>query len=298
MKETTLPTLTEKYRSKLVNLYRSKYFNLFCSKYKWKGLNKEQEYYLMLQLWDTGTVAAFNKGGIAEEDIDGVLTFANWVRTAHNEYNRPTKARILNPYNATGFPKKDVTFGIDAVYMYAMKDMKPISEIVDTYISMIVDVEMIIKTHEYIQKMPLLIKSSPENEAKLKEFMRKVWRNEPTIYVTELEANAVDVLSTGAPFILDKLYQYRDQREAELKTFLGMDNSTKMENTIIPNADMVNANNQEINSSGDVFLTPMEGFAEEITEVLHQTVSVELTQKPVTSIHDEEPKGDDDNVDD
>lgn len=290
-----MPTLTARYRFNLLNLYRSKYYNLFFSKYKWEGFEKDAQNYLMLRLWDTGTVAAFKKGNA---QIEGILTFATWVRTAFNEYNMPTTARIQNPYNAPGFPKKDVTFGKDAVFMYVQADRKSISEIVDIYINNIIDAEMILKTHEYIQKMPFLVKTSPENEDKIKELMRKIWRNEPSIFVTELEANSIDVLSTGAPYIMDKLYQYKDQREAELKTYLGLDNSTAMENTIIPNADMVNANNAEINSSGDVFLAAMEQFCKEIGEVLGFTVSVEPRQKPVASIHDPDNQDEEDNEND
>lgn len=287
MKKEVSLSFAERYRPRLMELYRSKYFNLFASKYKWEGLTKEAENFLMRHLWDDGTICAFNKGKIEEENIQGVLTFAKWVLSTYDEYGYPATAKPINQWQQKSFPDS-VTFGIDAVYMYAQADKKPIVEIVDTYLKNIVDVEILIKVHEFNQKMPLLIKSSPENKDKLDEFMKKIYRDELSIYVTELEANSLEVLSTGAPFLLDKLYQYKDQREAELKTFLGLDNSTKMENTIIPNADMVNANNQEINASGDVFLRPMEKFAEEISEVLGQTVSVELTQKPVTSIHDDD----------
>lgn len=289
MKKEISLSFAERYRPRLMALYRSKYFNLFTSKYKWNGLTKEAETFLMAHLWDDGTICAFNKGGIKEENIQGVLTFAKWTLTTYDEYGYPATAKPVNQWQQKSFPNL-ITFGRDAVYMYAQADKKSISETVDTYLKNIVDVEVLIKVHEFNQKMPLLIKTSPENKDKLDEFMKKIFRDEVSIYVTELEANSLEVLSTGAPFLLDKLYQYKDQREAELKTFLGLDNSTKMENTIIPNADMVNANNQEINASGDVFLRPMEKFAEEISEVLHQQVSVELTQKPVTSIHDDESK--------
>jgi len=294
MKETTIPTLTDKYRQKLVEMYKSKYFNLFWSKYKITGSDatKEAVHFLKEQLWSTGYVAAmrYNKSDVA--GYKGNLAFVMFTPSEYDIYYQPTIAKptFKNQKAMTNAPAL-ITFGKDATYMYIQEDHKSIESVVDTYIMNIVDAEMIIKTHEYIQKMPFLVKVSPENEVKVKEFMKKVWRNEPTIYITELEQNAVDVLSTGAPFILDKLYPYKDQREAELKTYLGLDNSTKMENTIIPNADMVNANNQEINQSSDVFMLPIEKFFEETGKVLGSDLKVELTEQRVTSIHDAQVQG-------
>ena len=72
--------------------------------------------------------------------------------------------------------------------------------------------------------MPYLIVVDPLSEKKMKALYDKIKDDDPELFIESDEANNFKALVSGAPFILDKLYNLKQAKENELREFLGLDN--------------------------------------------------------------------------
>jgi len=275
------PFFSAQYRQRMMEFHREKAFNSFLSKYEWTGLTDSQEAYLMRKAWGVGTWALFKIGN----EEAGLFAISSYGANAFDSYNIPTSITIANERDNPLYP----TFahnGETAVIGWSQYDRNPISPYVETLITNIVDVECIIKAHEFAQKCGLLITCTPETESALKDLMNKIKRDEAVIYVKEAEINAIKALITGVPYNLDKLYQHKKEREAELQTYLGIDNSPSFDFERLT-VDQTNSNNAEIDNSQDNFLDNFKKFCKQAKEVLGIDISVKAKQNKVTSFHDD-----------
>ena len=89
-----------------------------------------------------------------------------------------------------------------------------VSEIVDMYIDQIVDVDMTIRTNLKLHKLPWLIGVTPENKDKMQALITAI-ENDETALFADVES-PLDSVSNGAPYIIDKLYAYKQAIENEL----------------------------------------------------------------------------------
>ena len=77
----------------------------------------------------------------------------------------------------------------------------------------------------------------------------------------------MQVLNTATPYVIDKLQRYRNEKESELLTVLGIDN-VKFEKAAQMNVDEITANDDEINAYRNVISNRIEAFIEQLNEVL------------------------------
>lgn len=85
----------------------------------------------------------------------------------------------------------------------------------------------------------------------------------------------IKTLVNNNPYILDKLYSFKLERENELKTYLGIDNSAQNKTQYV-NIDDVNSNNDEIAQSNTTFLDNFKAFCDDIREVLGYNMAIKL----------------------
>lgn len=277
-----------------VQAYRNKYYNLFRANFKWTGLDYRQEEYIMKRFYGDGTVAAFKIKGIDE------LGFAPWAMNTWDMYGLPETVNLVNVYGSPLIPTKTQIVDKDVCLGYIQRNKKPIALIVDWYIKRIAQVEMVINTNLQLHKMPFLIPVD-DNQDKVQDIVDKILNNELCIFVEGADPSIFKSVATAAPYIIDKLHEYKVGLENELKTYFGVDNQGAVEKREQLNLDETNANNEEINDSANNFLDCLNEWCDSIREALGKDISVEGTSKPVDSIgeqHEGEqpgPKGDSDN---
>ena len=113
---------------------------------------------------------------------------------------------------------------------------------------------------------------------KAKNIVEKLNADDDFLFLQD-DDNKIQVLLTGAPYITDKLYNYKQSLENEVLTYLGVNNlgtSEKKEHLITAE---VNSNNELISQSGENFLSMMEDFCERIKKVLDIDISVKIKAK-------------------
>lgn len=258
------------------HIYRNKYYNLFRSNYKWHGLTYRQEEYLMRKLWSNGTIAAFK----VNKNID-MIAFANWAQVTYDMYGLPESVQLINEYGSPLVPKKTQVVDKEVVIGYLQSNHKPLKGIVEYYIDRIAQVDVVINTNLNLQKMPFVVALDDEKESKkLENIINGVMNNEEVIRVFGSSANAIQCLNTNAPYVIDKLVNFKRSLESELKTILGINNKGDEKIQQLQLSE-VNANNSEINAHDTDYKSNLDRFCEHVKEVLGIDISVEVVQEPV-----------------
>ena len=260
-----------------VNMLRNKYYNLYRSNFKWNNINYRQEDYIMRKFWADGTVAAFKIKNLDE------IGFASWARNTIDMYGETETVYLVNQYSSPLIPSTVQIVDKDVVLGWIQSNRKPLRMIVDWYIERIAQVDMVINTNLNLHKLPFIIPlDSSDKDAKkqLTDAVSKILNNELVLFVEGVDPSLFKAVATAAPYIIDKLANYRKDLENDLKTYLAVNNPgvNKIEQLQLSE---VNANNDEINSHDEDFKMQLDNFCERIKETLGYDISVEVQREKV-----------------
>lgn len=126
------------------------------------------------------------------------------------------------------------------------------------------------------QKTPVLIKCLDKQRLTLKNLYAQYDGNEPFIFGDkDLEVGEFTVLNTNAPFVADKISEYKRNVWNEALTFLGINNVETEKNERLV-TDEVNANNSMIQLAAETMLLTRKQAAEEFNKKYGFNVSVSV----------------------
>ena len=293
-------------RNKVFEVYRSKYFNYFMNNYRYKELDYQKNDFIFRTMWNIGKIAAFEnelKRVIKKEDSDNkymVLGFADYIGSKWNMYDFVVELNLINHRGVSTqlVPSRIMVVDKDVVIGFAQRNKRSVNFIVSFYLNKIVDLEMLIDVQMKIHKMPFVVKVTEENKKRMEEIMRQLMKDDPVLWMNASEIGAIEAFLTGAPYIIDKLYQAKQFYENELMTYLGIDNlggSEKKEHLI--NAE-VESNDMLIKDSADCFVDSMREFGERVEKVLGYKLTLECKSETYLEMmeedNDEEDEEDED----
>lgn len=289
--------------------YENKYFGLFLNAYKFTNLSKNQQRYLLTRLWKAGTICAFIVEGsqpdpslkqlltnqsvgtitIGNENPNGVLVLCPYATNQWTIENEPSVVSYVNTRGASFIPQGLKKVNKDCVIGWAHSSHSSVYSLVSFYIERIVDVEKTINMNLFVHKLPRLVVCSPEDRARVEDLMDSIERGEKKLFLDAQDVQAIkNVLESGSNtnYIIDKLYQYKQNLENELLTFLGINNVPveKKERLI---TDEAQSNDQLINDSSDCFLDCLNDFCDEVSRILKYPIKVEAKSSPASN---EEPQ--------
>ena len=159
-----------------------------------------------------------------------------------NSYYLPIKVNAYSiDYNKT--------FDLDdCVYIMNNELQKPTSSSIALFSKRLYETERTIDVNLHAQRTPILIEGNKNTMLTLKNAYMQFDGNVPVIYGNK-EFNLdskLNVLNTNAPFVIDKLENYKHELQNDCMTFLGINNAnTEKRERLI--TDEVNANNDLIN---------------------------------------------------
>ena len=161
---------------------------------------------------------------------------------------------------------------------------------------------MLINIAEKAQKTPWLIAVPPGSEKKVREFQNALEADEPTLFF-EIDDFDPKALISGAPYLIDKLYNYKQAVFGEALTFFGVSNLGNIEKNERMITDEVNANNELTYHCADTFKQPLQEFIERTNEVLkhdfeliENAVNYNTVKKGVFGEDKNEDEGDEEDV--
>ncbi len=197
--------------------YFNRLMELSISMFEWKNLPATCDVrYLELALFMNGS-AVFFQDDVLEDyvaldvicsgrlDVYGVPV----IRRAYSRYNnyqkmlkRSNSVIIWNNYLRTN--------SVLDVKMFAKR---------------LYNLDRIIDVNANAQKTPILIKCDETQRLTMLNVYKEYDGNSPVIFGDKaLNSNGLDVLSTGAPYVADKIYQLKTQIWNEALTYLGISN--------------------------------------------------------------------------
>ncbi len=280
------------YRDALYQRYMEKYRILWLGNYVVDPMPLSVANWIMERLWEVGNVCAFKLEVAPLQDT--IVAFSSWIMFKYNLYREPASIYLLNKNNALGFPQGPLEVVYDperqksenakAVIGYAQSNKEPIRDVVRDYVTLIVNTEMTIRTSLMASKQPFIATVSPEMKERAETFITRLQEDDPVLFSNG--DDSIKVLSNGAPYIIDKLYQYKQQRENELLTYLGIDNVAieKKERLTI---DEANSNNDVINDHGESINRNLEEFFKTINAVFGTSYTIKNAHAMSESVHEE-----------
>lgn len=258
----------------------TKYTNLFLNRYKAKGLDYGVMDYIMRTILGSGTIAGFK---LKTNELVSAAGFAPYVSVGFDWKNQPIKAQLIKIHNSPLIPDKILTVGEDVVLLSL--GFVPI-DFIREYVQRLVDIESTIRTNLKINKMPFVISSI---DTKTLNAITQLLEDEEVIVVKD---NQIKVMNANAPYIIDKLQQYKLDVESELLTILDIDN-VKFEKKAQMNVDEINANNDEINAYSNIIGGRIEAFFDELNKVFGFNIEIEDGREDIQSTQEDinEAKG-------
>lgn len=207
-------------RSMLLNTwdytdYEDMLTEIALSRFEWKNLPDScDERYLERALYYNGQAV------YCRDEVAGDLTLKVTLGGRLGVYGIPVDFR---GYGDNGYTiSLNVT---NAVLIFNNYKRKPTFPVISNYAMRLYELDRTIDVNCNAQKTPVLILCD-ENERLSMENLYTQWEgNRPVIFGKKgLNADALDVLKTDAPYVSDKLYDLKTQIFNEAMTFLGITN--------------------------------------------------------------------------
>ena len=204
-----------KYNNQAHMQYFKRLTELSISMFEWKNLpDTVDERFMELTLFGDGMAVFFY------DDVLGYLCLRTMIGGHLDIYQIPTErtAYASNGYNMQLNNENSVIIFNNMIHT-------PSSQLVDVYSRRLWELDRTIDINAKAQRTPILISCDEQQRLTLKNLYMKYDGGEPVIYGDKnLNPNSLKVLSTGAPYICDKLNQLKTQIWNEALTYLGISN--------------------------------------------------------------------------
>lgn len=189
---------------------------LTCSMFEWKGLPESVDVrYLELALFHDGQALFF------EDEVMGLVATRTTAAGPFDMYGYPQARHAFadNGYTNTLGPE-------DSVLVWNNYLRKPTVYDAVMFAERMADMDVAIDVNVRAQKTPILITCPEQQKLTMQRLYEQYDGNKPVIYGEgNLDAkNSVGVLSTGAPYVADKLYELRTMLNNEYLTRVGISN--------------------------------------------------------------------------
>ena len=190
----------------------------------------------------------------------------------YNYYDEPTK---VFPY-ATNYiyEGEQLINNSNCVIIRNNDDMLATAPTIQLYSYKLTNIERTIDTNVIAQKTPIIVKCSDKQRLSFKNAINQRNDNEPVIYADKtMNTEDMQVLDIKAPIVFDKLQIQKHAVWNECMTFLGVNNANmdKRERLV---DDEVQANNEQVQASEDIFLKARQKACDEINKMFGLNISV------------------------
>lgn len=207
--------------AKYNNLVFMNYYNRLAeigfSRFKWENLPETvDERFLEMVLFGDGAAVFF------KDDVLGFLALRVLLNGKFNVYQIPVNRRA---YAANGY-QVELT-DKDSVIIYNNYLHTPCVRDIENFASQLYNIDRTISVNVNAQKTPILLQCNDNQRLTLKNLYMQYEGNMPFIFASkDLDLDSIKSISTGAPYVADKLYFLKSQVWNEAMTYLGIPNIT------------------------------------------------------------------------
>ena len=235
--------------------------------FKWEGLpNGIDEKWIERYLFTEGACIFY------KDDTLGFMVAKMGIDGTYNAYDEPTKVfPYATNYIYTG---EQLINNSNCIIIRNNDDMIPTYPTIQLYSYKLTNIDRTIDTNVIAQKTPIIVKCTDKQKLSFKNAINQRNDNEPVIYADKgLNTEEIKVLDIKAPMVFDKLQLQKHAVWNECMTFLGINNANmdKKERLV---DDEVQANNEQVQASEDIFLKARQKACEEINKMFGTNISV------------------------
>ena len=206
--------------------------------------------------------------------------------TQSGSLNYYDEATTLTPYG-TGYMGKPLQNYDECVLIQNNDLCLSTSPTIQLFAYRLADIQRTIDVNISAQKTPVVVLCSDKQKLSIKRAMQQVTDNEIAVYGDKtLDVDGIKALKIDAPVVFDKLYTQKQNVWNECMTFLGINNNSqeaKRERLVV---NEVEANNEQIEASAEVFLKSRQDACERINKLFGLNISVEMRQMETPTLED------------
>lgn len=196
--------------------YAYRLMELSISMFEWKNLPEGiDERFLEMVLFTDGQAVFFK-----DDELGDYLALQCLINGKLNVYRIPINRRAfaVNGYQKQLTDKDSVIIFNNMLHTNSWLDVK-------MFAKRLYNLDRIIDVNANAQKTPILIKGNEQQRLTLTNLYKEYDGNAPVIFADKsLDMNALQVMSTQAPYVADKIYQLKTQIWNEALTHLGISN--------------------------------------------------------------------------
>lgn len=195
------------------------------------------------------------------------------TKQGFNHYHLPTS---YHTYSMNGTINAKELNGEDVVLVKNNAMMIPTMLFIEHYAKKLANYSRTIDINVDHQKMPYVVQGSKSNLAMWKQFIKQIKEGVFAIFTNRgTDLSGVSVLETNAPFIANDLNITFQAKMRECMTLLGVNNGN-MDKAERVQAAEVNANNQQVIASRDIWFMERKKACEEINKKFGTHITVKL----------------------
>lgn len=272
--------------------YSDYYYRLMLiarSIYKWKLPNNINYKWVERYLFNEGSCVFF------KDPILGYMVTKYTDCGKLNPYDEPT---FVRPH-ATGYTGVPLENHVDCVIIRNNDILLPTSPTLQLFAYRLAEATRTSDVNIKAQKTPYIVLCDDKQKLSFKRAMQQIENNEDAIYgYKNFDISAIQTLKLDAPVVFDKLTLHKHDIWNECMTFLGLNNANQDKRERLVD-DEVQANNEQVCASGNVFLSSREDSVKEVKNLFglsDEEISVEKREMSTPKLSDIEGGFIDDNI--
>ena len=256
-------------------IYRMK--KIILSMFEWKNLpDTMNARYLEMCLYYKGQAAMLydeNYGYINTQAVD-----SGYI----NIYGLPTLINCFSySYNTQRnlyVPDSDENAEKDKECILVMNTFEriPTCSTIELFAMRLAEAQRTADVNIKAQRTPVLVYGTKEQEFTLRNLYTQYDGNAPVIYGNKdnLATSSLQAIKTEAPYIADKILEYKKEIWNEFLTYIGVSNLDEKKERMI--STEANSNNEVINLNLETFLAPRKQACKEFNEKYGLNIDVEV----------------------
>lgn len=266
------------YTNDMQERWAAHYYQYLCSLafqiFEWKGLPESVDpRYLEVSLHTYGFVGFYNDPNLSYIAVQGALS------GQIDHYYLPTSFHASTPSYQKTFKLnnyKDIKIANSGIVIWNNDYHVPTVPSLKMFAEDLAHIKMVTRINVDAQKTPIIVSSNDNTKLSMKMIYAQYEGNAPVLITHEdIDPDSIKVHKTDAPFVADKLNDYRNMVWAEVMTYLGIKNANtdKKERLI---TDEVQSNDDQIESSTNIYLKSRKEACKLINELYGLNISVEV----------------------